>query len=115
LTYPLAMVPMTMLGKRFGPRKFIPVSLLLIAAFSMLQTIMPNFGSFVTMRALLGVAEAGMFPMFKYTLSMFYGKVRFIDCDADIDVEIRKYTRVEHTTIADAVTWCPALSHKNTP
>ena len=101
---------MTMLGKRFGPRKFIPVSLL-----SMLHTIMPNFGSFVTMRALLGVAEAGMFPMFKYTLSMFYGKVRFIDCDADIDVEIRKYTRVEHTTIADAVTWCPALSHKNTP
>lgn len=74
LTYPLAMVPMTMLGKRFGPRKFIPVSLLLIAAFSMLQTIMPNFGSFVAMRALLGVAEAGMFPMFKYTLSMFYGK-----------------------------------------
>ena len=33
--------------------------------------------AFVGMRALLGVVESGMFPMFKYTLSLFYGKKRY--------------------------------------
>ena len=77
LTYPLAQMPATFLGKRLGPRTFIPLSLVAIAVVSMLQVFVSSYGAFVGMRALLGVVESGMFPMFKYTLSLFYGKKRY--------------------------------------
>ena len=56
-------VPVGWLGDRFGPKKVLNILIAWTSTSAMLTGAATGFGSLVTVRLLLGVGEAGAFPV----------------------------------------------------
>lgn len=56
----LAVIPTSILSERFGRRRVIQISVLATTAISLLLALMPSIGSLIALRALQGIAIAGV-------------------------------------------------------
>jgi len=70
--YALGQVPVGWLGDRFGPKKVLSVLLAWTSTSAMLTGAAAGFGSLVTARLLLGVGEAGAFPVASRGMQLWF-------------------------------------------
>jgi MFS family permease len=71
-TYIVSELPSNLVLKRFSPKLWLPFLTFIWGALTMCLGFVRNFGSFVAVRALLGVAEGGLLPGMVLYLSHFY-------------------------------------------
>ncbi|KAK3384042.1 MFS transporter [Lasiosphaeria ovina] len=64
--------PVAMIGKRFGPAVVLPILMFTFGSMTLLSAATTNFGGLFTVRFLLGMAEAGFFPLVIFYLTTFY-------------------------------------------
>ncbi|KAK0733213.1 MFS transporter [Lasiosphaeria miniovina] len=64
--------PVAMIGKRFGPAIVLPILMFAFGSMTLLSAATTNFGGLFTVRFLLGMAEAGFFPLVIFYLTTFY-------------------------------------------
>ena len=62
LFYVLSEVPSNLVMKRMSPRIWLPFLTFLWGVIAMCLGFVTNFGSFMAVRALLGIAEGGLLP-----------------------------------------------------
>lgn len=72
ITYALGGVPSNIALKRFGAKLWLPLLLGLCGLINILQGVQSHMGSFTTLRLLLGIVEAGVYPGCSYVLSSWY-------------------------------------------
>ena len=70
--YALGQVPVGWLGDRFGPKRVLSVLLAWTSTSAMLSGAAAGFGSLVTARLLLGVGEAGAFPVASRGMQLWF-------------------------------------------
>ncbi|KDQ12248.1 hypothetical protein BOTBODRAFT_34530 [Botryobasidium botryosum FD-172 SS1] len=70
--YALSEVPSNLLLKRLGANIWIPVIVLVFGFVTMMTAWVRNFGGFIVIRTILGLAEGGMMPGVTYYLSTWY-------------------------------------------
>jgi sugar phosphate permease len=70
--YALGQVPVGWLGDRFGPKKVLSVLLAWTSASAMLTGAATGFGSLLTARLLLGIGEAGAFPVASRGMQLWF-------------------------------------------
>ena len=70
--YALGQVPVGWLGDRFGPKKVLSVLLAWTSASAMLTGAAAGFGSLFTARFLLGIGEAGAFPVASRGMQLWF-------------------------------------------
>jgi MFS family permease len=63
---------MNLLTKRFGAKYVLPIAMLIFGAMAMLSAACTNFGSILTTRWFLGMAESGFYPGVIFYLTTFY-------------------------------------------
>ncbi|EFN55937.1 hypothetical protein CHLNCDRAFT_145219 [Chlorella variabilis] len=68
----LAQIPANMACVALGPRRWLPMLLVAWGAVAMCFAAVGSMASFLALRLLLGVAEAGAYPAIMYLLSLFY-------------------------------------------
>ncbi|KAK3385226.1 major facilitator superfamily domain-containing protein [Podospora didyma] len=64
--------PVAMLGKRFGPARVLPILMFTFGSMTLLSAATTNFGGIFALRFILGMAEAGFFPLVIFYLTTFY-------------------------------------------
>ena len=64
--------PISMIGKRFGAARVLPILMSTFGSMTLLSAATHNFGGIFALRFLLGVAESGFFPLVIYYLTTFY-------------------------------------------
>ncbi|OKL57510.1 hypothetical protein UA08_07242 [Talaromyces atroroseus] len=67
-------IPCNMAQQRVGPRKWLAGQIFVFGLLATMQVFVRNRGSFLALKMLLGVAEAGYIPGAIYTLSTWYRK-----------------------------------------
>ncbi|KAL2840824.1 major facilitator superfamily domain-containing protein [Aspergillus pseudodeflectus] len=72
LFYILSEVPSNLIIKKASPKIWLPALTLIWGIFTMCLGFVRNFGSFVAVRVLLGIAEGGLLPGMVLYLSSFY-------------------------------------------
>ncbi|KAJ0415558.1 major facilitator superfamily domain-containing protein [Aspergillus carlsbadensis] len=72
LFYILSEVPSNLIIKKASPKIWLPALTLVWGIFTMCLGFVRNFGSFVAVRVLLGIAEGGLLPGMVLYLSSFY-------------------------------------------
>ncbi|EMD37229.1 hypothetical protein CERSUDRAFT_106179 [Gelatoporia subvermispora B] len=70
--YVIFEVPSNIILKRMSPRTWLPTLMILWGIASTLMGLVPNYGSLLAVRFLLGMTESGLFPGVVYYLSMWY-------------------------------------------
>jgi sugar phosphate permease len=70
--YALGQVPVGWLGDRFGPKKVLNVLLAWTSTAAMLTGAATGFGSLLTARLLLGIGEAGAFPVASRGMQLWF-------------------------------------------
>ena len=71
-TYVLAEVPSNMMIKRFSPALWITIIMFAWSVIVIGMGFVTSFGSLVAVRALLGLAEGGLFPGVSYYITLWY-------------------------------------------
>ncbi|KAK8856705.1 tartrate transporter [Apiospora arundinis] len=64
--------PVSMLGKRFGPARVLPLLMFTFGTMTLCSAAATNFGGIFALRFFLGIAESGFFPLVIYYLTTFY-------------------------------------------
>ena len=64
--------PVSMLGKKFGPARTLPVLMFTFGLCTLLMSTAHTFGGVFALRWFLGVAESAFFPLVIYYLTTFY-------------------------------------------
>src|ERR1700709_1277049 len=72
LGYALLEVPSNLAAHRFGPRRWIARIAVTWGALSAAMMFVQGEYSFYTIRVLLGIAEAGLFPALMYMITMWF-------------------------------------------
>nr|XP_018264739.1 uncharacterized protein I303_02918 [Kwoniella dejecticola CBS 10117]OBR86897.1 hypothetical protein I303_02918 [Kwoniella dejecticola CBS 10117] len=72
ITFGFGGLPSNILVKKFGPKKVLPVLLIGVGAILMGAGFSHNRAQWFTLRILLGLFEAGMYPGCTYTLTTWY-------------------------------------------
>ncbi|KAG0633780.1 major facilitator superfamily domain-containing protein [Tuber brumale] len=70
--YVLCAPPVGMLGKKYGPSRVLPISMLTFGSMTLLGAACETFGGMMTVRVILGIAESAFFPLVIYYLTTFY-------------------------------------------
>ncbi|SPO32431.1 related to nicotinamide mononucleotide permease [Ustilago trichophora] len=65
-------IPWNILAKRYGPNRFLPITVILWGAVTVGQAWITNHHQLYVTRALVGTFEAGFIPGFAYYLGRFY-------------------------------------------
>ncbi|ODV91339.1 hypothetical protein CANCADRAFT_148212 [Tortispora caseinolytica NRRL Y-17796] len=68
--------PSNVFLKRLHPKYYLPSLTIAWGIITTLSCLVQNFGGFVTVRVLLGLAEAGLFPGMIFYLSMWYPRYK---------------------------------------
>lgn len=71
-TYVLAEIPSNMMIKRLSPALWLTIIMFAWAIIVIGMGFVTNFGSLVAVRALLGLAEGGLFPGVTYYITLWY-------------------------------------------
>jgi len=64
--------PVTILGKKFGAARVLPILMFTFGSMTLLSAAANNFGGLFALRFFLGMAESGFFPLVIYYLTTFY-------------------------------------------
>lgn len=70
--YVLCAPPFSMLGKKYGPHRALPVMMFVFGSMTLLLASAQNFGGVFALRWFLGMAEGAFFPLVIYYLTTFY-------------------------------------------
>ncbi|KAK5141557.1 hypothetical protein LTR04_002553, partial [Oleoguttula sp. CCFEE 6159] len=70
--YVLFAPPTSMLGKKFGPHRVLPILMFSFGSFTLLSAAVQNFGGVMAIRWFLGMSESAFFPLVIYYQTMFY-------------------------------------------
>lgn len=68
--YVLTAFPVALIGKKFGPSIVLPILMFIFGSMCLLSAAVQNFGGMMTVRWILGMAEAGFFPLVIYYVSL---------------------------------------------
>ncbi|KAK4698379.1 hypothetical protein P7C70_g7898, partial [Phenoliferia sp. Uapishka_3] len=74
VAYAVFEIPMTLLCKKFGPSRFIPLCTVGFGLFAMCSGFITTFEQGIAVRFLLGICEGAIFPGIAYYLTRFYRK-----------------------------------------
>lgn len=64
--------PVTILGKKFGAARVLPILMFTFGSMTLLSAAANNFDGLFALRFFLGMAESGFFPLVIYYLTTFY-------------------------------------------
>jgi MFS family permease len=64
--------PVSMLGKKFGPARVLPILMFTFGALTLLTATAYNFSGIFALRWFLGISESGFFPLVIYYQTTFY-------------------------------------------
>ncbi|KAI1819101.1 major facilitator superfamily domain-containing protein [Xylaria intraflava] len=64
--------PISLLGKKIGPSRMLPLLMISFGTFTTLVAATRNFGGLFALRFLLGAVESGFFPLVIFYLTTFY-------------------------------------------
>lgn len=70
--YVLFAPPIAMLGKKYGPRRALPIMMFCFGTMTLLLSSAQNFSGVFALRWFLGMAESAFFPLVIYYLTTFY-------------------------------------------
>ncbi|KAL7268944.1 hypothetical protein RUND412_008415 [Rhizina undulata] len=70
--YVLFSPPVSMVGKKYGPAKVLPILMITFGSMTLLGAACQNWGGLMAVRWFLGMAESGFFPLVIYYLTTFY-------------------------------------------
>ncbi|CAI6333095.1 unnamed protein product [Periconia digitata] len=70
--YVLFAPPISMLGKKFGPHRVLPILMLCFGSMTLLAASVKNWSGLMALRWFLGMSESAFFPLVIYYLTTFY-------------------------------------------